>query len=102
MSLILWIERERKRRFAKGVLKYRSDPSEPFNGNGKRATDHMLEEVADALNYNEQAARDGDVTAWAACEIEVHLHAIVQILEADVLRMKHSLASPDADGPEAA
>ena len=86
----------------KGINEYRGgDASAPFNGQGKRATDHILDETADSLNYNEQAVRDGEITAWAACEIEVRLHEIVNILEADALRMKHALAPPAADAQEA-
>jgi hypothetical protein len=99
----LWIEKERKRRWLKGIQEYRGgDASAPFNGQGLRALDHFLQEHMDGKNYLDQAARNGELTAWAACEIDVRMHEIVNILEADVLRMKHALASQEVDGPEAA
>jgi len=86
VSLILWIEKVRKERWERGREQYRAHPDAPFNGDGKMARDHMLEEVADALNYNEQSARDREITGWAAGEIDVHLREVVRILEADSKR----------------
>lgn len=95
MSLLAWIEKYSRERWETGRRKYRSHPDEPFNGQGRRAVDHLLDEVADGLNYTSQAAINREVTAWAAGEIDMKLREIVEILDADVRRRAY--AAPQAE-----
>ena len=86
MSLIAYVEALRKARWEKGKKEYRDHPDAPFNGDGKLAIDHEIEELADGMNYNDQSARDREISARAASEIDAKYREIVLILDDEIKR----------------
>jgi len=66
-------------------MAYYRQPGEPFHGD---PLVELLAELEDALNYIEECARQGKLTAWGASEIDLKLRECVQIMEQDAKRKR--------------
>jgi hypothetical protein len=88
MTLLADLDRRRRARWLRGMAYYRQ-PHEPFNGN---PVVELLAEIEDGINYVEEGARQGLLTAWGASELDAKLRECVAILEADQKRRLYETA----------
>ena len=78
---MLWgnLDRLRARRREVGRAKYRRE-GEPFVGD---PIDHFVEEIADALNYNEEMGQQRLVSEECALDVDELLHRTITRLRAE-------------------
>jgi hypothetical protein len=80
-------DRRRRLRWSRGIAAYRQSPNEAFVGH---PIEELIGELEDAANYNEEAARQDLISAWAASEIDIMIRECASILERDKERRKRT------------
>ena len=78
------LDARRRKRWEAGVQHYRGGFGD-FVGN---PLDELIQELEDGLNYVEECARQGSLTAWGAGTIDEKLRECVHVIATDVEKQR--------------